>query len=576
LLGAFDGLVHRRREILWQCVAAASVAFVVHVPALFAQFVYDDMAQVLENRWIRDLRHLGAIFSGSVWSFNNGSAASNYYRPAMHTIYAFEFQLFGLRPWGFHLVNVLLHAAVSALVVLVAARLVADLGKEREAPGFLSPALAAGLLFATHPIHTEAVVWVAALPELSFVLFGLLAFLAFVRSEGAWTPWGWLSVGLFFVSTLCKETALVLPAFLGLHALLRRQLPLGAIFRRLIPFGIAAAISLVLRFQALSGFAPEIRWGELTSFQVVLNATVLFAKYLWKLVLPVELNAFHVLHPVLSAFEPRALAGALVAAGFVALCVLAWRRSALVFFSLQTILLPLLPVLNIRFVGENAFAERYLYLPSLGFTILLALLLFRVPGRVARATLLAALVALYSAGTWRRATIWKDNFTLFQDTARKSPDHYVSQTSLANAFYERGEIDAAIERYRVALALRPNENARANLGIAYLRKGRTEEAVAELETAVRTLPRDSKSRAALGFAYETKGWLAAAVGQYEAAVSLDPDSAAYHNNLGVAYWKAGRKEKAAEHFRASVRLEPGNARYLRNLALVEPQEGAAR
>jgi hypothetical protein len=346
--------------------------------------------------------------------------------------------------------------------------------------------------------------------------------------------------------------------------------------RRLVPFGLAAGAALALRFRALSGFAPEVRWGELTDLQCLLNALALFAKYLFKLALPTRLNAFHVLHPVLSPLEPRAMGGAVVAAGFVVASVVAWRRSALVFFCLQAIALPLLPVLDIRFVGENAFAERYLYLPSLGFAILSALLLFRIPGRGLRMALLAGIVALYGLATLSRAMVWSDNLTLFRDTAAKSPDHYASQTSLANALYERGEIDAAIERYRIALALRPHENTRTNLGIAYLRKGWTDAAIAELTTAVATLPGDPKAHTALGFAYEGKGRLAAAAAEYEAAVSIDPEAAVAHNHLGVAYWKLGRHEKAAEHFAAAVRLEPGNSRYLTNLGLVEPPAAGGR
>ena len=100
-------------------LAVAGAAVAVHLPALFGEFVYDDMTQVLQNRWIRDLGNLGPIFSGSVWSFQAASGVSNYYRPAMHVLYALEYQLFGLRPWGFHLVNLLLHAAVSVLVLLL-------------------------------------------------------------------------------------------------------------------------------------------------------------------------------------------------------------------------------------------------------------------------------------------------------------------------------------------------------------------------------------------------------------------------------------------------------------------------
>ena len=558
----------RRYRQLVPCLLAAGVAFSVHIPALFARFVYADMAQVLENPWIRDLRHIGAIFGGGVWSFRSGNASSNYYRPAMHTIYALEVRLFGFEPWGFHLVNVLLHAAVSALVVLLVSRLVSDLRTREAFPAFLSPALAAGLLFATHPVHTEAVAWVASLPELSFTLFGLLSFLAFIRSEGTWNRWVWISVGLFFASTLCKETALVLPALLGLYELLRRRPSPEDLLRRLAPFAVAAAFSLALRFRALSGFAPEARWSELTTFQCVLNAFPLFAKYLLKLVLPIDLNAFHLLHPVLSPLEPRALVGVFVAVAFVAASVLALRRSALVFFSLQAIALPLLPVLYIRVVGENAFAESYLYLPSLGFSILCALALFQLPGTRGRAALLAGLVALYGAGTAFRCMGWRDNYTLFRDTASKSPGHFHPQESLANALFERGELDAAIDRYRIALSLSPSQvNARRNLGVAYLRTGRVDEAIAELSVVTAMASGEPKAHAALGFAYERKGLLDAAVVEYEKGLALDPDAAEAHNNLGVAYWKLGRTGRAAERFAAALRLQPGNRRYAENLGL---------
>lgn len=558
-------------------LVVAAAAFAVHLPALFGEFVYDDMTQVLQNRWIRDLGHLGEIFRGSVWSFQAASGVSNYYRPAMHVIYALEYQLFGLKPWGFHLVNLFLHAGVSVLVLLLVRRLFADLGgrDSGDGSGFLTPAFAAALLFATHPVNTEAIAWVAAVPELSFTLFGLLAFLSFRRSEGGWGRFYWLSVGLFFAATLCKETAFVLPALLALYEILVRKPPalglLGRLLARLVPFGAAGAVTLALRLHALSGFAPEKRWPELSTLQCALNATTLFAKYLLALVLPVGLNAFHVLHPVRSPLEPLAAAGLLGTAAFLAASAFAWRRSRLAFFGLLVIAVPLFPVLYIRVVGENAFAERYLYLPSIGFALLAALLLFAIGRERARFAILATVALLFAAGSFARTLVWKDNFALFADTAAKSPDHFQSQASFANALYEKGEVDAAIQRYRLAIALDPGQcTPRQNLATAYLRKGLVDEAIAELtHPAVRNAG-DPEAAAKLAFAYTAKGWLAAAVTQYEEALRLDPKAAEVHNNLGVTLCRMGLNGRSAEHFAAALALEPGNRRYAENLKLVAP------
>ena len=130
----------------------------VYGNAIFNGFVVDDMHQVVENPWIRDVSYLKEICSSNVWAFEGRD--SNYYRPLMHVAYMGVYHLVGLHAWGFHLLNALLHAGATALVFLVGSRL---FGRS-EGSGIhpiATPALVAALLFATHPVHTEAVAWVA-------------------------------------------------------------------------------------------------------------------------------------------------------------------------------------------------------------------------------------------------------------------------------------------------------------------------------------------------------------------------------------------------------------------------------
>ena len=189
------------------------VSFAVYFNALFGDFVYDDKEQVVNNPWITDISNIPTIFSRSVWSFQPGLSTWNYYRPLMHIVYMLNYHVFGLKPWGFHLVNILFHCGVSALVFLIIRGFLTE-HRVTTSSVYLSPPFMAAMLFASHPIHTEAVTWVAGLPDVAFTFFYLLSFYLYILfREGAKT--GYLfSILSFSVATLFKEPALTLPIML--------------------------------------------------------------------------------------------------------------------------------------------------------------------------------------------------------------------------------------------------------------------------------------------------------------------------------------------------------------------------
>src|SRR3989337_1165105 len=139
----------------------------VYLNTLPNEFVYDDETQVLENQWIRDVKYIPEIFLTNVWAFAGEERLSNYYRPLMHIIYMIDYHIFGLKPWGFHLTNIILHGGVTLLVFLIASMLInqsRDLNSKSKIQNLKSEILSApfiaALLFAAHPIHTEAVTWI--------------------------------------------------------------------------------------------------------------------------------------------------------------------------------------------------------------------------------------------------------------------------------------------------------------------------------------------------------------------------------------------------------------------------------
>ncbi len=554
-------------------------SFAVYFNSLSNGFVYDDAWQVLKNRWMTDVKYIPEIFSSNVWGFRKDFSISNYYRPAMHIMYMAIYHIFGLNPWGFHLVSLFFHAANSVLVFLLAFRLLDGPKKGGETQplrdsqsGILdsrSFAFLAALLFATHPIHTEAVDWAAGLPDLSFTFFYLLSFYLYMRAEDRsvhFNAFYFVSVASFFLATLCKEPALTLPLIIAAYDCARRPFEGRSTLppKRYIPFLVVAGIYFILRFRALEGFISLRRHPELSEYQSFINVFPLFVQYLGKLFIPLNLNAFYVLHPVSSLFEPRAALSVIVAVLFGGLTYIALKKNRAVFVSLLFIAVPLLPSLYIPVVGPNAFTERYLYLSSFGMVLLFACLLdWAKAARPAAAAGLVAiyivLAGLYSWTTVGRNTVWKNDFTLFSDTAKKSPDADMPRYNLGLYLQNEGKWDGAIELYRKALDLNPEYiDARLNLGVALFRKGQIDDAIDQYQTVLKLRPEYADAHIDLGVALFRKGRTDQAIEHYQAALKLNPDSVDAHVNLGAALGEKGNIDQAIEHYQTALKLNPGS------------------
>jgi tetratricopeptide (TPR) repeat protein len=515
------------KKKLFNAVLAAlvvAVSFGVHINVLFNGLVYDEVGLVLKNPLIRDLSNIPEVFSGDIWKFT-GYVGGSYYRPVVHLIYMADYHIFGLNPWGYHLSKLLLHAGSTLLVFLIASTIIKrhmNGGSDTEAPQFYIP-FAAALLFAIHPVHTECVTIATA--EVSFALFFLLSFYLYLSSDGVWGVGLIASTLFFFLAMLCKETALTLPALIFAYdytfkkaPTLNEDLSPGTIYtlvRRYFPYLVAAGLYFALRTYALWGIPTVKTHPELGAWGYLINVFPLFAQHLGKLIVPVNLNAAYVLHPVTTVLEWKTLLSTAVVLGFIAAVYVARNMNRVVFFGLLWIAVPLLPALYIPALGEHVFAERYLYLPSVGFVIIAATALcavasFARPGGRAVSFMLSAVFiigALYSAGTIIRIPVWKDNLTLWLDTVKKSPDSHIVHLNLGLAYKEAGKLDEAALEYKKALEIKPDYGAaHNNLGIIHDLQGRLDEAA----------------------------------GEYRKALELNPSLVIAHNNLGVIYFKQGR------------------------------------
>jgi len=599
-------------------LSIAVVCLSVYFNALPNGFVSDDNLQLLNNPWIKHAKYLPEIFLNNFWGFQGEN--TSLYRPLPQILYMIVYHISGFKAWGFHLLNILFHTGISVLVFFIGSRLFA----RPRFPESLSPPVLgffAAILFATHPIHTEAVAWIGGIMDVSFTFFFLLSFYLYMKGTGEDRPSRTvflLSAASFFIATLCKEPALTLPAILAAHdyAYKKEGASLSYHLKRYVPYVAAMGIYFALRFNALKGFAPMRVDLGLTLYEYGANIIILFKQYLEKLVLPVNLNFWHVFHPATSLLTWKGIFSLIVAAAFGGVLVVSMKKNRLVFLCLILIAVPLLPILYIPALTqgiENAFTERYLYLPSLGFVLILALLIAwgmakRNRWRLAFVAIFCAVAGLYAAGTIKRNFVWKDGYSLWSDAQRKSPDSAAPYMALGDVFKEKGWIEKAIEQYQAALRLRPNwvpihvnlggayvakglvdrgieyyktalklkpdsAEAHNSLGLAYWKKGLVDHAIEHYQAALRLKPQFQGIHNNLGLAYATKGWIDRAIEEYEEALKSDPYSAGVHNNLGNAYESKGWIDKAIKRYEEALRLQPDYVDAHNNLGIAFGEKG---
>jgi len=271
--------------------------------------------------------------------------------------------------------------------------------------------------------------------------------------------------------------------------------------------------------------------------------------------------------------------GVLVTIAFIALVFIASKKDSLFFFGLLVLAIPLLPALYIPALGENVFAERYLYLPSFGFVLLLAMALSRsaiyLPERVYGFALPSAvLIGIYAFGTISMNSIWRDNYSLWTHAVKRSPDSATVRINLGCALGEKGLKDEAIEQYLIALDLKPGDKlALYNLAATFYNKGWLDKAIEQYEIILSSDPDYKDARNNLGEAFFVKGWVDKAIAQYETVLRSNPGNAKARSNLGLAFFSKGLTDESIEQYRMALRTRPNSVEAHTNLGLALTEKG---
>ena len=560
---------------------------------------WDDEAFLLDNRHYR-----GLGWEQLRWMFTTCYLGSC--MPLNYVTYGLDYVIWGMNPVGYHLSSLLIHAANAVLFYFVSLRLLRLVAPALTASLQLPIRLAAGtsaLLFSLHPLRVEVVAWTLG-REIAvagfFFFFTLLCYLAAIERESRDAPrWRWMGGAwiLYAMSLLGKEVALTLPfalLVLDFYPLRRLGGSQGIWFdsrvRRVwwekIPFlllAVAAGVRAVLAKEESGTLYNVSGYGLLPRFAQVLYS---LAFYPWKTLVPVGLSPLYPLHPFTEVWNlPLLLSGVSVVVLTVAFFIArrCWPAGLATWLFYAVLLIP---VSGIVAFGPYRAADRFSYLPCLGWATLAGAVLFwcwkfcitlgvNIRTVVSTQSLTLLLLVVLGALTWNQTQVWKHSESLWTHALAIEEKSSFAHNNLGLVLAKRGALAEAIDHFRRAVEVDPAfVEAYTNLGHFLALHGAHEEAVDQLRRALQIDPAFVNAHNTLGNLLADRGDLDDAIGHFRKALQTNPDLAMAHYNLGRALAKRGDSTQAMVHYRRALEINPGDADSYNNLGILLLDQGS--
>jgi tetratricopeptide (TPR) repeat protein len=585
-------------------IAIFLIVLLIYIPALNNSFVnWDDNVYVYENSRL-DTLNLTFLY----WMFTALYEAN--WHPLTWLSHAVDYALFGLTPFGHHLISIILHGINTFLVFLLVIQLMIRgqaMGHKAPSPPAVSlrhparsliAAATTALLFGIHPVHVESVAWVAERKDVLcafFFLLTLCAYSVYATAADTRTRRAWFTgcLVLFAASLMAKPMAITLPLvllLLDLYPLRRITLSPAAhrmnlsVLMEKVPFFLLSLVSGILTFMAQHAGGAVANMARMPLRFRLLNALHSLLFYVGKMIWPGELVPFYPFSSDITLLDPHYSVPGILAAVITAMSIWMLRRKRYVLFTAWAYyVITLLPVSGMIQVGSQAAADRYTYLPSVGIFLLAGIgvsqagaLLMRKKSMVLSGGLLAALLcSVLGYLTVKQIRVWHNSDTLWAHVARSFPGRVpMAHHNLGMAYEKRGMYEEAVSEYTKAIAIDPFfEDPHINLGTFYYARGLYERAAAEYEKAIAINPRSADAHYNLGLAYDRAGRYDKAVPAYEKAIAIDPQCAKAYNDLGFMYTMKGMYDKAVAACQKAISINPRFVQAYNNLGLIYHTQG---
>ncbi|MDB6025374.1 MAG: Tetratricopeptide 2 repeat protein [Verrucomicrobiales bacterium] len=592
-------------------VALAVITILVFLPVRGFDYVnYDDGDYVMGNREVQ-----GGLTAHSIaWAFTTGHAAN--WHPITWLSHMLDFQLFGNKPGLHHLTSLLFHAANAVLLFFVMRRLTGTQWR--------SAFVAA--IFALHPVHVESVAWLSERKDVLSGFFWMLTMLFYARyAEGKKTEKTNYIVNYvvclicFALGLMSKPMLVTLPCVLLLldfwplnrFEMTEGRLPKlrdrtnALLLLEKVPFLMLAIASSAVTFLVQQKGGAVASMASLSFADRLFNALVSYLRYTQKILWP---NDLAVLYPHPGSWPVWRVS---VAIFFIiaALAIAFWQMRKQPFLLVGTLWFfgTLVPVIGIVQVGIQSMADRYTYIPSIGFSIAVTWAVVYFASRfsignkvlsVVGVALVAACVAVTSVqiGYWRNSeTLFKRTISVtdknylawnnlgfslsktrsseamqcYRESIKINPAYADALNNLGHALAEQGKVLEALPLYEAALKQQPkNADVNNNYGNALAESGKVDEGIKYYLIALAANPNHADAHNNYGIALAMHGKLDEAVLELQKAVELDPDKASAHSNLGNAFAVQHKLDRATAHYLQAIRLKPDEAQVHNNLGNV--------
>ena len=576
------------------------VSLICYSNSLHNDFVYDDKSVIVENELVKDIHNIPLIFTTSYWEGYHWEGVEkneqSLYRPLVIFSYALNYLINDLNPFGYHLINLLIHIINSILTFLICLYLF-------ESWRWVS-SLVVSLIFATHPIHTEAVTSVVGRAELLCFCFFILALWLYTKARLIKSSYPslfyLLSLGGYFLALLSKESAITLLGVVILIDWLYRYQGkikvmldngLNEVKRSYSGFLLVTLIYFILRFLILENL---INPGSVTmldnpliaasSWQRIATAIKIVGNYLALLLFPIRLSAdysFNQIPVSTTFFAPGLLCSLFLIVITSGLAFWCSRRVRIISFSIFFFFITVSITSNLLIIIGTIMAERLLYIPSLGFCIFMVALGQKSLAGVLQKrhifhsyslliiiiTLL--IISLYAIRTWIRNEDWRDEAHLFSGVVRNASESARGHNQMAAVYFQNGNYAMALKEAKRAVEIHPDyKEAHYCLGTTYNKIGNYDKAIIELTRAIRIHPRYPSALLNLGISYHYLKQYDKAIKTYKHLISIRPDYAEAYNNLGISYYFKGAVEEATRAYLHALKLKPDYAEVCKNLGVL--------
>jgi len=508
---------------------------------------YDDPVYVYQNSHVQ----AGLTLASVKWAFT--TVVDGNWIPVTLLSHVLDVQLFGMQSGMHHLVNVLFHA-LSAMLLYASLKRVTG---ARSLSAFVA------FIFALHPLHVGSVAWISERKDVLSAFFWVLALYAYVRYTERPSLSRYLAVAAPFCLGLMSKPMLVTFPFtlwlLDLWPLRRAQWP-GTIGEKVPLIVLSAGASVVTYLvQGSAGFLSLIPLAARIE-----NVFISYLVYIGQMLWPIRLAVYYPYPRPIPAWQAAAAFTLILAVSVLAIRM--WRTRPYLAVGWFWYLGTLVPVIGLVQVGSQAHADRYMYIPMVGLSMMLAWGAADIAAKWPRTKTVLAAAAVVSCATclalaWREAAYWRNSETLFERALEVTRYNSVAENNLGMHLLTVQRNADAIVHFEAALRISPDyPEAHNNLGFVLSQTpDRLPDAVKQYEAAVRLQPNSAEAHNGLGAVLVRRGDCAAAIPHFEAALHFKPDQADATYNLGACQMAVKNYAAAVPYFEAAIRTQPGFA-----------------